>query len=67
MAYGMEGKADTNGDGIVSFGKLEEYVQNGVNDWSISNNKQQKPFVKYFKKKNTETFYYSQRSSRKKV
>lgn len=51
MAYGMEGKADTNGDGIVSFGELEEYVQNGVNDWSISNNKQQKPFVKYFKEK----------------
>lgn len=49
MAYGLEGKADMNGDGIVSFKELEEYVQNGVMDWSLANNKQQKPFVKYFR------------------
>lgn len=51
LAYGMEGKADKNGDGIVSFGELEEFVQNEVNDWSLANNKQQKPFVRYYKEK----------------
>ena len=51
LAYGMEGKADSNNDGIVSFGELEYYVQVGVNEWSLGNNKQQKPFVKYYKEK----------------
>ena len=51
MAYGMEGKADENGDGIVTFGELEDYVQREVNNWSLANNKKQKPFVKYFKEK----------------
>ncbi|MBP7281883.1 MAG: caspase family protein [Leptospiraceae bacterium] len=51
LAYALEGKADVNGDGIVSFLELEEYVQKGVNDWSLANNKQQKPYVKYYKEK----------------
>lgn len=51
IAYGMEGNADLNGDGIVSFSELEDYVQREVNNWSLSNNKKQKPFVRYFKEK----------------
>ncbi len=46
MVMGLEGKADSNGDGIVSFTELEQYVQKGVKEWSTKKNKQQKPFTK---------------------
>ncbi|MCB1179150.1 MAG: caspase family protein [Leptospiraceae bacterium] len=46
LIYGMEGKADENKDGVVSFYELEQYVQQGVKDWSLKKNKQQKPFTK---------------------
>ena len=47
LAYGMEGQADTNKDGIVSFSELEEFVQTGVTQWSDQNDKEQKPIVNY--------------------
>jgi hypothetical protein len=46
MVLGLEGKADSNGDGIVSFMELEQYVQKGVREWSTRKNKQQKPYTK---------------------
>ncbi|MCB1178050.1 MAG: hypothetical protein KDK36_10765 [Leptospiraceae bacterium] len=46
LIYGMEGKADENKDGVVSFYELEQYVQAGVKDWSLKKNKQQKPFTR---------------------
>ncbi len=51
LAHGMEGKADTNQDGIVTFSELEEFVQIGVTGWSDQNEKEQKPFVNYHKDK----------------
>ncbi len=51
LAHGMEGKADTNQDGIVTFSELEEFVQIGVTGWSDQNDKEQKPFVNYHKDK----------------
>lgn len=51
LAHGMEGKADTNQDGIVTFSELEEFVQVGVTGWSDQNEKEQKPFVNYHKDK----------------
>lgn len=51
LIYGMEGRADENKDGVVSFGELEQYVNRGVKDWSIKKNKQQKPFTKIYGEK----------------
>lgn len=51
LIYGMEGRADENNDGVVSFSELEVYVNKGVKDWSIKNNKQQKPFTKIYGEK----------------
>lgn len=48
MIYGMEGRADENGDGVVSFGELQAFVEKGVKDWSIKKNKQQKPYTKIY-------------------
>jgi hypothetical protein len=46
LVKGMEGQADSNGDGVVAFSELEQYVQKGVKDWSTRKNKQQKPFTR---------------------
>jgi len=46
LVMGMEGSADSNGDGVVAFSELEQYVQKGVKDWSTKKNKQQKPFTR---------------------
>ncbi|MBK6608688.1 MAG: caspase family protein [Leptospiraceae bacterium] len=40
LIYGMEGRADDNNDGVVSFGELQQFVEKGVRDWSIKKNKQ---------------------------
>ncbi|MBK7058139.1 MAG: caspase family protein [Leptospiraceae bacterium] len=48
LIYGMEGRADDNNDGVVSFGELQQFVEKGVRDWSIKKNKQQKPFTKIY-------------------
>lgn len=45
LVMGLEGKADTNDDGVVAFMELENYVQKGVKDWSTKKNKQQKPYT----------------------
>ncbi|MCB1176015.1 MAG: caspase family protein [Leptospiraceae bacterium] len=47
LAEGMDGKADGNKDGIVTFNELEAYVQSKVSKWSRKYNKEQKPFVRY--------------------
>jgi hypothetical protein len=46
LVMGMEGKADSNADGVVAFSELEQYVQKGVKEWSTRKNKQQKPFTR---------------------
>lgn len=46
LIYGMEGKADENKDGVISFSELENYVQDGVKGWSLQKNKQQKPYTR---------------------
>jgi cell division protein FtsB len=46
MVMGLEGKADMNGDGVVAFSELEQYVQKSVKEWSTRKNKQQKPYTK---------------------
>ncbi|HMW08225.1 MAG TPA: caspase family protein [Leptospiraceae bacterium] len=51
LAHGMEGKADTNQDGIVSFGELVDFIQTGVVGWSDQNEKEQKPYVAYNREK----------------
>jgi hypothetical protein len=51
LSKGMQGDADKDNDNVISFTELEEYVQNGVTDWSLQNNKQQKPYTKYNKEK----------------
>lgn len=45
LVMGLEGKADTNDDGVVAFMELENYVQKGVKEWSTKKNKQQKPYT----------------------
>ena len=51
LAYGLEGKADMDNDGVISFSELEAYVQNNVSEWSQVNNKKQIPYVKYHREK----------------
>ncbi|MBP9163094.1 MAG: caspase family protein [Leptospiraceae bacterium] len=48
LIYGMEGKADENGDGVVSFGELQIFVEKAVRQWSLNKNKQQKPYTKIY-------------------
>ena len=51
LIYGMEGRADDNKDGVVSFNELEQFVNKGVKDWSVKKNKQQKPFTRIYGEK----------------
>jgi Skp family chaperone for outer membrane proteins len=46
LVMGMEGSADSNGDGVVAFSELEQYVQKGVNYLSTKKNKQQNPITR---------------------
>ncbi|MCB1158944.1 MAG: caspase family protein [Leptospiraceae bacterium] len=48
LVYGIEGQADSNKDGVVTFGELKLFVQQSVRDWSLKNNKEQKPYVKIY-------------------
>ena len=48
---GLEGNADSNGDSVVTFSELEQYVQDAVNDYSLKNNRKQKPFTKIYGEK----------------
>ena len=51
MLDGLSGKADANDDGIVTFSELEAYVQRTVNDYSLRNNRMQKPYTKIYGEK----------------
>ncbi|MBK7055663.1 MAG: hypothetical protein IPH52_11540 [Leptospiraceae bacterium] len=42
LLEGLEGKADTNKDSVVSFTEIEQHVQ-AVNNWSAKFKKKQKP------------------------
>lgn len=52
LVYGMEGKADVNSDGVVTFTEIEMYVQTAVREWSLKKNKFQKPYTKINGEKN---------------
>jgi hypothetical protein len=43
LLEGLEGKADTNKDSVVSFTEIEQHVQEAVNGWSAKYKKKQKP------------------------
>ncbi len=43
LLEGLEGKADSNKDNVVSFTEIEQHVQDAVNKWSTKYNKKQKP------------------------
>jgi hypothetical protein len=49
IAEGLEGKADSNKDGLISLIELIDYVIPNVEDWAYENNKNQKPFGIYKK------------------
>lgn len=52
---GLKGEADTskagNGDGIVAFSELVAYVEEGVTNWAIKENKRQRPYTHIDKEK----------------
>jgi hypothetical protein len=48
---GLTGKADSNNDNIVSFIELENFVEKEVNDFSLKNNRKQKPYTKIYGEK----------------
>ncbi|MCB1178333.1 MAG: caspase family protein [Leptospiraceae bacterium] len=52
LIYGLEGQADTDDDGVVSFTDLKKFVEKGVMDWSRRKNKrnsyEQKPYTKIY-------------------
>lgn len=51
LAYALEGKADADSDGVVTFSEVESYVQKNVSEWSQVNNKKQVPYVRYQREK----------------
>ncbi|MBN2546203.1 MAG: caspase family protein [Spirochaetes bacterium] len=51
LLEGLNGKADSNDDNVVSFSELENFVQEEVNNFSLKNNKKQKPYTKIFGEK----------------
>lgn len=48
VIYGLEGRADSNFNGKVSYSELSEYVISSLKEWSKSNQRVQKPYVKYY-------------------
>lgn len=43
LTEGLKGKADKNGDILISFNEIKSYVEEKVCEWSIRNNKRQTP------------------------
>lgn len=51
VVEGLKGNADKNqgnNDGIVSFKELSTYVENGVFNWALENDKKQKPYTRIY-------------------
>jgi hypothetical protein len=48
VVEGLLGKADGNGDKVVTFNELEAFVQDRVTDWSINNGRSQKPYTRIY-------------------
>jgi hypothetical protein len=51
LIYGLEGRADSNFNAEITFTELSDYVTNSLKDWSATNKKNQKPYVKYYSEK----------------
>jgi hypothetical protein len=62
IIYGLEGRADADYNGQVTFSELSEFVISSLKQWSSKNQKLQKPFVKIFGEKSdniTLTYAYN--------
>jgi len=51
LLSGLEGRADSNLNGQVTYSELSEYVINSLKDWSKKNQKLQKPYLKVYGEK----------------
>lgn len=51
LIYGLEGRADSNFDGEVTFSELNNYVVQSLKEWSKTNQKFQKPYTKEYAEK----------------
>ncbi len=51
LIEGLSGKADINSDKVVSFSEIENYVQDSVSNYSLKNNRMQKPYTKIYGEK----------------
>ncbi|TGL88333.1 caspase family protein [Leptospira congkakensis] len=55
LIYGLEGRADSNYNGEVSYSELSNYVVSALRDWSKTNQKLQKPYTKEYAEKSEDT------------
>ncbi|XDD56118.1 caspase domain-containing protein [Leptospira sp. WS4.C2] len=55
LIYGLEGRADSNYNGEVSYSELSNYVITSLRDWSKTNQKLQKPYTKEYAEKSEDT------------
>lgn len=51
LIYGLEGRADANFNGEVSYSELTTYVIFSLKDWSKENQKSQRPYTKEYTEK----------------
>ncbi|MCW7458127.1 caspase family protein [Leptospira bandrabouensis] len=55
LIYGLEGRADSNFNGEVSYSELSNYVITSLKEWSKTNQKLQKPYTKEYAEKSEDT------------
>ncbi|TGK54389.1 caspase family protein [Leptospira kanakyensis] len=55
LIYGLEGRADSNYNGEVSYSELSNYVISSLREWSKTNQKLQKPYTKEYAEKSEDT------------
>ncbi|PKA24167.1 peptidase [Leptospira sp. mixed culture ATI2-C-A1] len=55
LIYGLEGRADSNYNGEVSYSELSNYVISSLKEWSKTNQKLQKPYTKEYAEKSEDT------------
>lgn len=51
LIEGLSGNADINNDKVISFSEIENYVQDSVSNYSLKNNRMQKPYTKIYGEK----------------
>ncbi|XDD48420.1 caspase domain-containing protein [Leptospira sp. WS39.C2] len=55
LIYGLEGRADVNFNGEVTYSELSNYVIQSMKDWTKENQKLQKPYTKEYAEKAEDT------------